>query len=63
VEWERSRSYLPRRGLRVMGICLGLCLSVCLLVITFTAFVIGAVLLPERWRNRLREKIKRELPT
>ena len=63
MEWEHSRRYLPRRGLRVLGICLGVCLSICLLVITFTAFVVGAVLLPERWRDRLRQKIKKELPT
>jgi hypothetical protein len=25
-----------------MGICLGACLSVCLLLITFTAFIVGA---------------------
>jgi hypothetical protein len=45
-----------------MGIGLGVCLSVCLLLITFT-FVVGAVLLPERWQNRLRQKIKKELTT
>jgi hypothetical protein len=33
VEWNvRSRSYLLRRGFRMMGICFGVCLSVCLLV-------------------------------
>jgi hypothetical protein len=64
VEWNvRSRSYLLRRGLRIMGICLGVCLSVCLLLITFTAFIVGGVLFPERWRDRLRQKIKKELPT
>jgi hypothetical protein len=47
----------------MMGICLGVCLSVCLLVITFTAFIVGGVLFPERWRGRLRQKIKKELPT
>ena len=60
VEWNvRSRRYLLRRGLKVMVICLGVCLSVCLLMITFTTFVVGGVLLPERWRGRLRQKIKK----
>jgi hypothetical protein len=64
VKWNvRGRSYLVRRGLMMMGICLGVCLSVCLLMITFTAFIVGTVLIPERWRDRLRQKIKKELPT
>ena len=61
VEWNvRSQRYLLRRGLRVMVVCLGVCLSVCLLVITFTTFVVGGVLLPERWRGRLQQKIKKK---
>jgi hypothetical protein len=46
----------------MMGICFGVCLSVCLLVITFAVFIVGGVLFPERWRDRLRQKIK-ELST
>jgi hypothetical protein len=48
----------------MMGICLGVCLSVFLsvflLIITFTAFIVGGVLFPERWRDRLRQKIKKD---
>jgi hypothetical protein len=44
----------------MMRICLGVCLSVFLLIITFTAFIVGGVLFPERWRDRLQQKIKKD---